>query len=115
MADPNNVPQEAEQLSEELESEDKETQDKAKSDVADANFDKEYEIAKQNESGAGSQSRDSNPVSRESAEASTGSQATSSQATSNIGSGTNSPGDSDPNDYRDMAKDVSKDAESSQS
>ena len=106
MADPNNVPQEAKQLSEELESEDKETQDKAKSDVASTNFDKEYEIAKQNESGAGTQSSDSNPVSRESAEASTGS-----QATSNIGSGTNSPGDSDPNDYRDMAKDITKDAE----
>ena len=120
MADPNNVPQEANQLSEELESKDKETQDKAQANVANANFDKEYEIAQQNESGAGTQSSDPNPVNRESAEASTGSQSTSSKDTSskntsNIGSGTNSPGDSDPNDYRDMAKDVTKDAESSQS
>lgn len=98
MADPNNVPQEAKQLSEDMESSDKETQDKAKGEVAHPDFDKEYEIAMQNENGSGHQSSDSNPVSRQKAESAGTSGSASSVA--------HSPGDSDPSDYRDMAKDV---------
>lgn len=105
MADPNNVPQEAEQLSEELGSKDKETQEKAQADVANTQFDKEYEIAQQNETGSGTQSSDPNPVGRKSAESGTGD-----QSSSKTKSGTKSPGDSDPDDYRDMAKDIAKDA-----
>ncbi len=105
MADPNNIPQEAKQLSEDLESKDEETQGKAKSEVAKTDFDKEYEIAVENETSAGgTQSSDPNPVTRQK-EASASGQASTAQ-------GTKSPGDSDPADYLDMAEDVTKDAES---
>ena len=109
MADPNNVPQEAKQLSEDMESSDKETQEKAKSEVAHPDFDKEYDIALQNETGSGNQSSDSNPVSRKKASES----GTSSGQPSAVGHSEHSPGDSDPSDYKDMAKEVTKQAESS--
>ncbi|MGB3297384.1 MAG: hypothetical protein WBA76_03870 [Phormidesmis sp.] len=108
MADSNNVPQEAKQLSEDMESSDKETQDKAKGEVAHPDFDKEYDIAMQNENGSGHQSSDSNPVSRQKAE---GAGTSGSSASSAVGHSEHSPGDSDPSDYKDMAKDVTAHAE----
>ncbi|MGB7084434.1 MAG: hypothetical protein WBD47_02690 [Phormidesmis sp.] len=107
MADPKNISEEAKQLSEDLESEDKEVSDKAKSEVASTDFDKEYEMAQQNETGAGTQSSDSNPVSRQKAGGS-GDAASSAGKVDDI----NSPGDSDPDDYMDMAKGVKKGEES---
>lgn len=105
MADPNNIPQEAKQLSEDLESKDEKTQGKAKSEVAKTDFNKEYDIAVENETNAGgNQSSDPNPVTRKSEASASG------QSSSKAKSGTNSPGDSDPDDYRDMAKDIAKDA-----
>ncbi len=104
MADPNNIPQDAKQLSEDLESKDEETQGKAKSAVAKTDFDKEYDIAVENETNAGgTQSSDPNPVTRQTEAKASGQTSTA--------PGTKSPGDSDPNDYRDMAKDVTKNAE----
>ncbi len=103
MVDPNNIPQEAKQLSEDLESKDEETQGKAKSEVAKTDFDKEYEIAVENETSAGgTQSSDPNPVTREKEARASG---------QSNAQGTKSPGDSDPADYLDMAEDVTKDAE----
>ena len=109
MADPNNVPQEAKQLSEDIESSDQETQEKAKSEVAHPDFDKEYDIAVQNETGSGHQSSDPNPVSRKKASEGTSGQPSS----SSVGHSEHSPGDSDPSDYMDMAKEVTKNAEAS--
>ena len=112
MADPNNVPQEAQQLTEDLESKDKETSETASSDVAKTNFDEDYEEAKQNSGGSGSQSSDSNPVSRKG-----GAQGTAGSSSSTGGGMSkdaekiddiDSPGDSDPDDYRNMAKDTAK-------
>jgi len=101
MADPNNVPQEAQQLQEDINSPDEETSQKAKADVASTDFDKEYEIAQENETGSGTQSSDSNPINRKGAN--TGEKAaTSKGAVDDI----DSPGDSDPDDYMDMAKAV---------
>ncbi len=106
MADPNNISQDAKQLSEDLESKDEKTQNKAKSEVAHTDFDKEYDIALENETNAGgNQSSDPNPVTRKSEARASG------QTSSTAQQGTKSPGDSDPNDYRDMAKDVTKNAE----
>lgn len=102
MADPNNVPQEAKQLSEDMESSDPETQEKAKSEVAHPDFDKEYDIALQNETGSGNQSSDPNPVSRKKASES----GSSGGQPSAVGHSEHSPGDSDPSDYQDMAKDI---------
>ncbi|PZO60368.1 MAG: hypothetical protein DCF15_02050 [Phormidesmis priestleyi] len=98
---------EAKQLSEDLKSSDEETKNDAKSDVANANFEKEYEIAQQNENGSGTQSSDSNPVTRQSGSISGGTQA---QA-SGVSKSEHSPGDSDPKDYVDMAKDITKNVE----
>ena len=105
MADSNNIPMEAQQLAEDLKSSDEETQDEAKSEIASTNFDKEYEIAQQNESGSGTQSSDSNPVSRQSSSASGGTSA------SGVSTSEHSPGDSDPKDYMNMAKDITKNVE----
>lgn len=114
MTDPNNIPQEAQQLKEELNapqekagrSEDSDSQP----EMASTDFDKEYEIAQQNENGSGTQSSDPNPVNRKDAIAG-------GKSDSSAGSGTvdnvNSPGDSDPNDYLDMAKKVTKNVEAS--
>lgn len=88
MADPNNIPQEADQLKRDLQSEESEAT------TADPNFDKEFDIAQQNENGAGTQSSDPNPVNRKPAEAGAGSAA----------SGSGDP--SDPASYSDMAKEV---------
>ncbi len=108
MADPNNIPQDAKQLSEDLESKDEETQGKAKSEVAKTDFDKEYEIAVENETNAGgTQSSDSNPVTRKTEARASGQTPTA--------QGTKNPGDSDPADYLDMAKDITKDAEAADS
>lgn len=108
MADSNNIPMEAKQLSEDLKSSDEETKNDAKSDVANANFEKEYEIAQQNENGSGTQSSDSNPVTRQSG--STTSTSGGTQA-SGVSTSEHSPGDSDPKDYVDMAKDITKNVE----
>ncbi len=109
MADSNNIPMEAQQLSEDLNSSDEETKNNAKSDVANADFDKEYEIAQQNENGSGTQSSDSNPVSRQSG-STTRSTGGGTQA-SGVSKSEHSPGDSDPKDYVDMAKDITKNVE----
>lgn len=98
MADPNNVPQQADQLKEDLSASNKESRERAATDVADTDFDKEYEIAQANENGSGTQSSDPNPVNRKDAGAGVGKAAS--------GSETKSPGDSDPSDYLDMAKEV---------
>ncbi len=105
MTDPNNVPQEAQQLKEDLSSPDEETSQAAKADVASTDFDKEYEIAQKNETGSGTQSSDSNPVNRKGAN--TGEKAASKGTVDNI----DSPGDSDPDDYMNMAKDIGKNAD----
>ncbi|MGB3571669.1 MAG: hypothetical protein WA783_03205 [Phormidesmis sp.] len=102
MADPNNVPQEVQQLKEDINSSDEETSQKAKADVASTDFDKEYEIAQENETGSGTQSSDSNPINREGAN--TGEKVVSKGTVDNI----DSPGDSDPDDYMNMAKDIGK-------
>ncbi len=100
MADPNNIPQEAGQLAEDLNSQDRDTRNAAKSEVAITDFEKEYRIAQQNNNGSGTQSSDPIAVTRQSGEASAGG--------SQIGHSIHSPGDSDPNDYLDMAKDITK-------
>jgi len=92
MADPNNIPQEAEQLKRDLQGKESETT------TATPNFDKEFEIAQQNKDGAGTQSSDPNPVNRKSADVATGDTSTAST------SGHGEP--SDPASYRDMAKEV---------
>ena len=108
MADPNNVPQEAQQLSEDLNSQDDDTRNKAGADMAKTNFDAEYEEAQANSGGSGNQSSDSNPVSR--ANASSGSNADQAGLSKESGKIDNidSPGDSDPDDYADMAREVTK-------
>ena len=108
MADPNNVPQQAQQLTEDLNSKDDGTQGKANADMAKTNFDSEYEEAKANSGGSGSQSSDPNPVNR--AGASKGSDADKAGLSKEGGKvdDIDSPGDSDPDDYTDMAKDVTK-------
>lgn len=108
MADPNNVPQEAQQLSEDLNSQDDSTRDKASADMAKTDFDSEYEEAKANSSGSGSQSSDSNPVNR--AGASGGGDADKAGLSKEGGKvdDIDSPGDSDPDDYTEMARDVTK-------
>ncbi len=106
MADPNNIPQEAQQLKEDMNSSDEQVSKRAKTDVASTNFDKEYEIAQQNENGSGTQSSDPNPVNRKGASA--GDKSAASQGkVDNI----DSPGDSDPDDYMDMAKDLTQKAD----
>ena len=114
MTDPNNVPQEAQQLKEDLNKPKEKEGEAQKPDVANTDFDKEYDIAQKNETGSGTQSSDPNPVDRQGANAGdkSGNQATSgSGAVDNI----DSPGDSDPDDYMDMAKDVNKNAEANKS
>jgi hypothetical protein len=106
MADPNNIPQEAEQLTEALNSQDDDTRNKAKSEVANTDFEKEYSIAQQNNNGSGTQSSDPVSVNREPAAAGTGE-----LKSGTVGAATHSPGDSDPNDYLDMARDISQNKE----
>ena len=106
MADPNNVPQQAQQLTEDLNSQDDSTKDNATTDVAKTNFDAEYEEAQKNSGGPGSQSSDPNPVNRAGA-GSNSNQAGLSKEAGKIDN-IDSPGDSDPDDYADMAKDVTK-------
>lgn len=103
MADPNNIPQEAEQLAEDLNSQDKDTRNAAKSEVANTDFEKEYRIAQQNNNGSGTQSSDPIAVTRQADTAGTG-QSQAAQAT-------HSPGDSDPSDYLDMARDITQNIE----
>lgn len=100
MADPNNIPQQADQLNTDLNSDNKASRERAEADVASTDFDKEYDIAQANENGSGTQSSDPNPVNRKDAAAGAG--------TANAGQGTKSPGDSDPSDYIDMAKETTK-------
>jgi hypothetical protein len=121
MADSNNIPQEAEQLAEALNSDDKNTQKAAKSEVANTNFDKEYQIAQENSNGSGTQSSDPGAMVREAvmsndsdsqpSMAGQGANQAANQTPSDstdqpVGQTTNSPGDSDPKDYLDMAKDI---------
>ena len=121
MADPNNVPQEAQQLSEDLESTDENTKKQADSEMAKTNFDSEYDEAQQNSGGSGAQSSDPNPVTRKKeSEGASGSSTTSTMSSEGSVSKAglskeagkiddiDSPGDSDPDDYRDMAKEVTK-------
>jgi hypothetical protein len=121
MADSNNIPQEAEQLAEALNSHDKDTQKAAKSEVANTNFDKEYQIAQENSNGSGTQSSDPGAMVREAVTSddsepfmvNQGANQGANQASSDftdqpVGQTTNSPGDSDPKDYLDMAKDILK-------
>ncbi len=113
MADPNNIPQEAQQLKEDLNNPEEETSQKAKADIATTDFDKEYDIAKQNETGSGEQSSDPNPVNRKGADAgdktvSRGNVAGDKTATKGTVDNIDSPGDSDPDDYMDMARDITK-------
>ncbi len=105
MADPNNIPQEAQQLKEDLNSENEETSDKAKSEVASTDFDKEYDIAEHNKTGPGNQTSNPSAVGRKGTDA--GDHATKKTQVDDI----DSPGDSDPDDYMDMAKDVTKNAD----
>ncbi|MGB3786940.1 MAG: hypothetical protein WA949_02945 [Phormidesmis sp.] len=102
MADPNNIPQEAQQLKEDLNSENEETSDKAKSEVASTDFEKEYDIAEHNKTGPGTQTSNPSAVGRKGTDA--GDHATNKGQVDDI----DSPGDSDPDDYMDMAKDVTK-------
>ncbi|MBE9059675.1 hypothetical protein [cf. Phormidesmis sp. LEGE 11477] len=108
MADPNNIPQEAQQLKEELNkenqdtTENEETSEQTKPEVADTDFDKEYDIAEQNKTGPGNQTSNPSAVGRKDTDA--GDHATRKGKVDNI----DSPGDSDPDDYMDMAKDVNK-------
>ena len=111
MADPNNIPQETQQLKEEINSPKNDGEDKAKPDMASPDFDKEYEIAQQNENGAGTQSSDPNLVNRKGAEAGGGRAAGKSQGkVDSIAS----PGDSDPDDYLDMAKELTQKVKANQ-
>jgi hypothetical protein len=106
MADPNNIPQEAEQLAEALNSQDNDIRKEAKSEVANTDFEKEYSIAQQNNNGAGTQSSDPIAVNREPAAAGTGK---SESATG--GAATHSLDDSDPSDYLDMAREIGQSKE----
>ncbi|MEO1635084.1 MAG: hypothetical protein AAFS04_08385 [Cyanobacteria bacterium J06631_9] len=103
MADPNNIPQQADQR--ELNSEDNNAA------TADIDFDKEFEIAKANENGAGSQSSDPNPVNRQGASDSVSDNQSDSSAETPDGVSANSGGPSDPDSYREMAREVTSNAE----
>ncbi len=105
MADPNNIPQEVEQLTEALNSEDKDTQKAAKSEVANTNFEKEYRIAQENSNGSGTQSSDPIAVTRQADMPDAG------DSFSSSGQASKSPGDSDPSDYLEMARDITKNVE----
>lgn len=114
MADPNNIPQESQQLAEDLNSPDEDTKNKASANMAKTNFDAEYEEAQKNSSGSGSQSSDPNPVSRKAgskgtagSDSFTSGTAGRSQEAGKIDD-IDSPGDSDPDDYLDMAREVTK-------
>lgn len=119
MTDPNNIPQQAQQLKEEINAPEKDGEAKKTQDVASTDFDQEYEIAQKSENGSGTQSSDPNPVNRKGAKLSepapnNGNVNSAGTGGNTEGSGkmggTNSPGDSDPADYLDMAKDVTKNA-----
>ena len=107
MTDKDNIPQQAEQLSRAVRSKDGESDEKAAEQLADTDFDKEYDIAKENSDGSGTQSSDPNPVNREGAQAGAGT--SSDRATNSPSNASKSPGDSDPADYMDMAKEVTSD------
>lgn len=112
MTDPNNIPQEANQLKQDMASANAKTSERAKSDVASTDFDKEYEIAQNNENGSGTQSSDPNPVNCKDASAggsASGGESSASGKVDNI----DSPGNSDPDDYMDMAKDITKNVSAS--
>lgn len=104
MTDKNNIPQEAKQLNREI-SENEEAKAGSARQAAEANFDKEYEMAQENNNGSGTQSSDPNPVNRKGGESGTGS-AKADNTANRPGDASNSPGDSDPADYMDMAKEV---------
>lgn len=108
MTDKNNIPQEAEQLARAVRGQDGEGNEKAAAQLADTNFDKEYEIAKDNSNGSGTQSSDPNPVNRKGGEAGAGNTSENS-STNHPGDASNSPGDSDPADYMDMAREITSD------
>lgn len=108
MTDKNNIPQQAEQLSRAVRSKDGEGNEKAAEQLADTNFDKEYEMAQDNNNGSGTQSSDPNPVNRKDGAAGTGDISGSNEA-NRPGDASNSPGDSDPADYMDMAREVTSD------
>ena len=117
MADPNNIPQESQQLTEDLNSPDEKTKNKASADMAKTNFDAEYEEAQKNSGGSGSQSSDPNPVSRKAGNKGTaGSDSFTGESEGKAGRSKeagkiddiDSPGDSDPDDYLDMAREVTK-------
>jgi hypothetical protein len=110
MADSNNIPQEAEQLAEALNSQDNDTRKEAKSEVANTDFEKEYSIAQQNNNGAGTQSSDPTSVNREPAAAGTG-KSESSTGSSTGGAATYSLDDSDPSDYLAMAREIGQSEE----
>lgn len=120
MTDPNNVPQEAQQLKEDLNNENEETSEQAKSDVASTDFDEEYEIAEKNKTGPGNQTSNPSAVGRKetnpgdtgagdtgAGDANAGDATQKKQVVDNV----DSPGDSDPDDYLDMAKEVTKNVE----
>lgn len=113
MADPNNIPQEAQQLKEDLNkesqetNENKENSEQTKPDIASPDFDKEYDIAEDNKGGPGNQTSNPSAVGRKDTDG--GDHATRKGKVDNI----DSPGDSDPDDYLDMAKDINKNADAS--
>lgn len=115
MATDENTPktQEAAQVSEAMNNEEDDLQ------PTQTNFDQEYETAQQNETGAGTQSSDPNPVNREPAEAGvadskragntpTSTSQTSDSSASGSDDTPHSPpgGESNPAEYVDMAKDT---------
>jgi hypothetical protein len=96
--DPNNIPQQVTQLKEVLETDDsKKSKEDKNIEIADTQFDKEYEMAKESSNGSGFQSSDPNPVNREPAEAGMGED----QLEEIYG---DEPGD--PSNYLEMAKDL---------
>lgn len=107
MTDKNNITQEAQQLNREIQENDDAKAGTARQ-AAEANFDREYEMAQENNNGGGTQSSDPNPVNRKSGEAGTGSMESDNTA-NRPGDANNSPGDSDPADYMDMAREVTSD------
>ena len=72
-------------------------------------FDKEFDIAKDNSTGPGTQTSNPSVVGRKGTDA--GDAATRRTKVDNI----DSPGDSDPDDYVDMAKDITKNVEANKS
>ena len=115
MADPNNIPQQAQQLKEEIitpqevagKGDDTKMVD-ADQKMADPNFDKEYEIAQKNENGSGSQLSDPNPVNRKGAQAGGSASNAGTSDTQGKVDDTNSPGDSNPDDYLEMAQEITQ-------